>query len=455
MAKKTSRSLAKDYLRLACDLLDDTAGVETASRYLKSVYEHGNKAPVTWGNTPYLIDAQQQAVLEECASTMGAIMDKVMARYHRDRNFRKLFGLSPEVEQLTLVPSGCHAAVPLSRIDMLYDVKTHDYKIMAIVTGAVSGMAESVEVSRALLQMPASRAFAEKYQLSTYDPVNEVVLTLLHTYGKWANAQEGRNHPTNPSLAVVDVAGSPRLAESEYVIERLREQGCYCHTTEVSELRIETIAGVRQLVDNHGPVTCVWMRPTAEEAIANMDNGVRTLLEATRRGLVCTIGGYRSWPCSTKAFLEVLRTRECRAVLSREENAFVEAHVDETHVVNAYTDISRFYDQQNWMVRLADGPAERTVLAGSDMNRYAWRNLLVKSIKANNAVQRAVPVQTIAILGDKHADGTCETKEITTLLGLYVFEGSMGGVRAIGGTGNTTASWNDRMALGCIKVDKR
>lgn len=454
MAKKTTLELIDEYYGIAQSLDGDVEGRRAADAYLTEQGFAGGDGTYSWAATPALLTDAALENFEQAAATMGSIMEKVMRQYHRDRAFRSLFGLTREVEELTLVPSGCHAAVPLSRIDLFVDPETLDYKVTGIQTGALEGMYENVEVTRTVQQTAICREFSARHKVETLDVVDGLVLALLHTYGKWTNAQEGRNHPTKPSIAVVDVAGSRRLAESEYVIKRMQDYGCYAHATEVGELRIDKVGGLDQLVDNHGPVTCVWMRPTAEEAVANMDRGVRSLMKATRSGLVCTIGGYRSWPCCAKSFFEVLRTRECRMLLSPAENAFIEKHLIETHAITPAIDLSSFYDQNNWVLRTEDGRNEGSTIAGSDMSRSAWRTRLVKGIKRQDVVQAYVSQRTAAtILGPVDEDDPCAAVQTNVMFGLYVFEGRLGGIRAICGTGNTTtASWTNRTAMGSLLV---
>jgi hypothetical protein len=199
---------------------------------------------------------------------LGSIVEKVMAKYQRDSSFRALFGFEPNIENLTLVPTGRHAAVPLSRVDVVFDQATGDFTISDIMTGGVNGMTASVEVARTVSQTAAARKLAEAHGgARTPDAVDAAVLSILHTYGSWANAQEGRNHPTHPSLAVLDVAGSGREAETAYFIERLHDKGCFARATSFDKLHISEVGGVRQLVDDNGPITCVWLRATADEAI--------------------------------------------------------------------------------------------------------------------------------------------------------------------------------------------
>lgn len=425
MAKAVKGTLQEEYLQIVRDMDGDEQGRAAADSFLSTVLPDGMNNRTGWATNAYVIDADQMAVLEKAAQTMGSIMEKVMAKYQRDRAFRKLFELDPRIEELTLVPSGCHAAVPLSRLDMTFDRETGDFKISDIVTGGVDGMAACVGVAEAVRLTNAFREFESKHEsVESIDPVQKCLMSIMHTYGKWANAEVGRNHPTHPSIAVVDVPDSKRAAETKVVIGRMRDYGCFARSTDFSQLHIESAGGTKQLVDNYGPVTCVWLRATADEAIACAGEGLDALMEATRRGLVCTVGGYRSWPCCTRSFLSLLRTSaECRQLLTWEERAFIDAHIPAIHIINPAIDISQFYDQERWVLRSADGSLFKGIIAGANMARAAWRNRLVKGIKRRDAVQGYIPDQPLEVAT---ADGI---EKRNVVLGAYVFESKLSGIR--------------------------
>ena len=453
MAKKAT-TLQKEFLREVRKLDGDLSNRQQVCAFLDS--QKLDIDAKSWSPMPFLLTQTQYEELEKAASVMAGIMEKLMAKYHRDRTFRKLFNLSPEVEELTLVQSGCRVAVPLARLDVFYDQTSGDFKLCGIMTGGVDGMALSYEAARAAKQGAVWRSFASTHKVHIpNDPVDGCIQALMDTYAAWANAQEGHNHPTNPSLAIVDFAESVRSAETDFFIERLSEKGSYVRATDPSDLRIEEVGGVRQLVDSHGPVTCVWLRPLIDEFVKSTNSGVKTLVEATRHGLVCTVGGYRSWPCCTRSFLSVLRSKECRMLLTFSENAFVDAHLPETYLLDPSSDISRFYDQENWILRLEDSHVLGEATPGSGLSRSAWRNLLVKGIKRRDAVQPYLTQQPLSVLTPIPAEGEdpCKTLDKNVMLGLYVFGGKLMGIRANRGSGLCTAEWSDRQELGCFVVD--
>lgn len=454
MAKATKRGLPDEYLQIIRDMDGDLAGRAAADDHLYGSYEHDSEGDIAWATNPLTLNAEQFAALNQAASTIGSIMEKVMRKYQRDRTFRKLFLLTPQVEELTLVPSGCHAAVPLSRVDLFFDSETLDYQVCGIVTGGVDGMAVNAELNRALGQTKSYQEFIARHPFThAIDAAHACVLSLMHTYGKWANAEEGRNHPTHPSVAVVDVENSRRAAESRTIIMHMRDMGIYARATHFSQLRIEKLGGINQLVDNHGPVTCVWLRATADEVDEQMGDGVRALLDATRHGMVCTVGGYRSWPCCTRAFLAVLHTKECQQLLSRDERAFIKAHIPQPTILEPSIDLSQFFDQENWVMRVADGHSSEDLVSGADMSKADWRKLLVKSIKFHDAVQSCLKHQTITVAGVDEQGEPFE-RPMGIMLGLFVFEGKLCGVRATCGTGKTIANWHDRLEMGSVIVDE-
>ena len=444
MARKAKLGYHDEYLRILQDLKGDEAGRAAANEYLAVAYPHGEADAYRGAINPILLNEEQYGILAEAATTLSSIMEKVMSKYHRDRSFRSLFGFDPVIEKMTLVPSGCNAAVPLARADLNFDPKTKNFKICGIATGGVDGMAVSSEAARAIMRTNAYREFANLHEIEFFDTVTSCADQLLYTYRTWVNVEVGHNHPKNPSMAIVDIEDSPRADETEVFIKHLHGEGCYAHAATFSELKIKQVDGREQLVDSHGPVTCVWLRATADEAARDESNGVQALFSATRRGLVCTIGGYRSWPCCARSFMEVLRTRDCRMLLSRPENEFVEAHFAETHMITPYTDLSDFYDQENWVIKTTDGRDPRGIIAGASLSKAEWRKRLVKGIMPRDAVQEYLPTAAIKVIS-----GGGDPVDMNIMLGLYIFGGKLCGIRASCGTGYTIADWDDQVELAC------
>jgi hypothetical protein len=79
---------------------------------------------------------------------MMQIIKKVTDRYLEDPAFRRYFGFSPLLEQLILKDPGYRYPVPMSRIDMFYDLISGHFEFCEINTDGSSGMVEARELQR-------------------------------------------------------------------------------------------------------------------------------------------------------------------------------------------------------------------------------------------------------------------------------------------------------------------
>ena len=169
-AKARATKLQDEYLQILGEMSGDAAGREAGDAHLEESY--GKYDNLKWATNPLIFDAKQYEMLDNAATTFSSIMEKVMARYQRDPFFRKLFGLPTKVEHLTRVPSGCHAAVPLARLDVFYDPVSSNFHIAGVATGGVDGMATSLAATRAVKSTGAYRAFAAKHSgIEDFDPL--------------------------------------------------------------------------------------------------------------------------------------------------------------------------------------------------------------------------------------------------------------------------------------------
>lgn len=218
--------------------------------------------------------------------------------------------------------------MPLARVDVDFSGRTGALQVRGISVDGFTGLTSTVEVTRAEQMTSAYRAFAEKHpSIETPDSVDALVETLLATYRTWANANTGTHHADSPALGVVGYPEEADLDEVADICERLGEQGTYARFVDICSLRIEQAAGVSRLVDENGPIDCVYRLATTEEIATRVCPGTEALVEAARHGLACVIGGFSTWACATDALFDALRAPEAMSVFTDDEMAFIEAHV--------------------------------------------------------------------------------------------------------------------------------
>ena len=456
MSSLHGRALEDEFGTILSELDGDGEGRAKAAAYLASSHEIVNQdGSSTWAMTPKILGNAELGILTEAAETMGRILEKVTERYLKDADFRALFRLSPEVEELALMPTGYEQLIPFARLDVLFNEETGDFAFAGIATDSSVGMTAAVDVTRAVQLTEAYRRFAERHHdIETFDISDGVVSALRETYYSWVNATEGTRSPDRPPVGIVDYPESATPGEFADLIERLADEGVYARFVDIRDLRIEEAGGIRRLVDSEGPVTCVYRRALVSEMLEKPCAGVDALVEAARRGLACVIGGFRTWPVSTNAIFPVLNSEAIESVLDPFELAFVRAHVPEAHFLEHGDDVNRYIaEQDKWLVRPAGAYRASEAVAGVDrMDRDEWWRVLLACCEEGGVIEECTPAyQTPVVSG---AEGAIGADPVTgnNLLGLFLFRGKFGGVYARCGYESVMGQWGHRLDMGCLVV---
>lgn len=459
MSNLRCRALEDEYLDILRDLDGDADGRKLAANYLASAHPVANREGTpTWALTPKVLSSAELGILRDAAETFGRILEKVTARYLDDADFRARFGLSPELEGLTRIPTGYDRLIPFARVDALFDEETGDFTLVGAATDSSLGMTASVEVTRAVQLTEAYRRFAERHPgIETFDVTGGVIDALRETYMSWANADAGTKHPERPAVGIVDYPESATASEFADIVERLADEGVFARLVDIRDLRVEEAGGHRRLVDSQGPIACVYRRALLSEMVEKPCEGVDALVEAARRGLACVIGGFGTWPVSTNALFAVLRSDAVEDVLDHEELAFVRAHVPETHVLDRTSDLAPYLaEPERWLARPAGAyRANEAVSGASCADRDDWWRVLLGCAEEGGVVQEiGRPYRSEVVLGapavGDTADRGDEPVEVENLIGLFLFRGEFGGVYARGGYDGEIGPWSNRVTMGCL-----
>jgi len=451
------RDLESEFLSIASELGGDVESREQGDAYLAGTHALYHGGPCSWALSPKIFDSGQIDILRDAAETMGRIMDKVTDRYLRDPDFRALFRLPADLERMTLVPTGYAQLIPLARVDVFFDEETGDYQFCELNTDGSAGMTASVEVTHAIQASRTYHRFAERHpDIETFDVLDAAVDAVYDTYRSWANADGGTHHPAHPSCAIVDYTESASIDEVNDIIERMAEKGIYARFADIRDLRIERVAGVVGLVDDAGPVDCVYRRAVTSEIAEKPCPGADALEEAARRGLACLVGGYRTWPCATKTVFAVLHSKAVRDVLDPAEVSFVERHVPATYLLDEGSDLAPYSQKDRWVVKPAGSYNAVGVRAGLDCASDAeWQDALSSCARSGGVVQEyARQYATPVIEGGAVADGVdpTEYRMANNMEGLFLFRGRFAGVFTRCGYQNVIGEWTHRINMGCLVV---
>ena len=132
-----------------------------------------------------------------------------------------------------------------------------------------------------------------------------------------------------------------------------------------------------------------------------------TSIDAYLNDETVVIGSFRTQIAHNKLIFKLLRDDMTRAILSDEENEFIERHIPETHMLT-HDNIHKYEvieDRFNWIVKPADSYASKGVFAGIEAkDAEEWLAFLSKHMDTGYLLQRYItPYESdnIDLLWDK------------------------------------------------------
>ena len=465
-----SRALEDEYVQIVREMDGDLAGRQHGDEYLAGTHALYHGQPTPWALTPKIFDAATVACLRESAETMYGIMDKVTRAFRTSVAIRDQFGLDPEFARLCCLDTGYECQIPLARVDVFLNEETGDFQFCELNTDGSAGMVTTDEVTRAVRHTPSFGEFERRHpNLATFDISDAWVEALLACYKSWV----GPGFPdTNPgddytygdetmSLAIVDFAESIDAEDVQHFIDLFRDRGVHARFADVRSLRLEEVKPGRvRLMDDDGPIACVWRRAVTGELWEKRCDGQQALIHAAEQNVACVIGGFRTWPCAAKTVFAVLWSDAAADVLTPEELAFVHAHVPRTVPLDADADLAPYAEKDKWIVKPSGGYNSVGVLAGLDATQDEWERALAETAKSGGIVQAYAPQYRTPCLRGTLIDGEHRGKpaqadelgfaDASNMEGLFLFNGKFAGVYTRAGFANTIGEWTSRLNLGCF-----
>ncbi len=455
-ATRAGLVLEEEFNATCAALAGDVESRASGDDYLATTHALYHGQPLSWAFTPKIFTPKGEGYLREIAETMGRIMEKVTRAFREREEVRAAFGLPREVEELCLLPVGYGSEIPLARVDIFLNERTGQFWFCELNTDGSAGMTSAVEVSEAIARSATWEAFSKRHgEARTFDVVRACAEAILETYSEW----EGRGthgHPDEkPVIGVVDYGESISADEVAHFVEIFEEKGVTCRFSEIRELTVVEGAGGAQIADACGTLDLVWRRAVLSEMLEKPCSGSEALIRAQREQLACVVGGFRTWPCATKTVFCALRSPVLRDLLTGAERRFVEEHVPYTEVLGPETDLSRFVEKDEWIVKPQDGYNAMGVVAGLDETPKAWQEVLLRAAETRSVIQRYAPQFKSAVyLGGKLPQGEDPLicREESMMEGLFLFRGKFQGVFTRCGREATIGEWTDRLNMGCFVV---
>lgn len=349
--------------------------------------------PVRFIYQPLFFDKEDMAFFQKLSATMTGILKKVIKKYRADKEFRRQFGFSPEMEALVLHDPGYGVDFPMARYDIFYhysgaDTEEQAFQFCELNADGSSCMNESRALYEAFQKTGALGALGEEF--GTQELFDTWIDVLLADYRRFA----GDKAVENPRIAITDFAGEGVESEFGEFARRMERRGLPARIADPREFIYRDGA----LYSEDKRVDIVYRRATTGRVMAYYED-VGDFLRAYREGAVCVIGGFSSQIIHNKRIFAVLCDPANGGLFTEEERRFIQVHVPHTEVLTA--DNAHTYKDmpQAWILKPFDQYAAHGIYMGRNMDAAAWRDAVDACARSGGyLVQAACRVPRLPML---------------------------------------------------------
>ena len=310
---------------------------------------------------PKLFTPREIGVFNQAIKELYGIFDKVYAEFERNESYRRLFGFSPELEELILRQKKYSCNIPIARIDIFYDEETGDFKFCEFNTDGTSAMNEDRELNIAFSQTKAYQEFAKAHRLSSFELFDTWVDEALKLYGEFAGVAD------LPNVAIVDFMESATENEFKIFVERFENRGCRAEICDIRNIRWD---GERCITPTGMEIDVIYRRAVTSDILLHMDE-VQDFIAAVKSDRICLLGDFRTQIAHNKVLYKILHMKETMRLLTRVEQEFVKAHVPYTVALdemfapgNEQLKQEVLTNKDAWIIKPEDSYGSRGVHAG-------------------------------------------------------------------------------------------
>ena len=444
------------YLRIIADLNGDVDGRRAAHAYMKSSTAIVHHRVVDCSYLPRLFNQATYDVMKETAETAHRILCKVIERYLDDPGYRRVFDFDPRLAELILLPRDYDALLPFARVDTFINEDDYQVKFCEFNGDGSSGMNENREITNSVKNSPAFLEFAKAHRLAgcdLFEPWVEKFLAIYDTY---------RFKVEHPRIAICDYLENGVVDEFHIFAELFRKRGVDCTVCDVRDLAFD---GETLRDENGEQINAIWRRCVTNDVIEHWDDS-QDLIKAVRTRKVALIGSFAGHIVHDKQIFEVLFKPETKALLSTEENDFIERTVPRTTFLDrTQIDLDHVRSEKDtWIIKPSDHYGADQVYAGCEVDQATWETLvdrfadgaagypfIVQQYIKPFKTETLPPDTNIAELSDDEV--RVEPMLYNNLNGLYLYDGVFQGVFSRLGPLPTISKENQGMTAATIWVD--
>ncbi|PRX27969.1 ATP-grasp domain-containing protein [Orenia metallireducens] len=397
-------------------------------------YYHGQVIPFLY--QPLFFSDEELKIFKELTSQLTDILNKVIAKYLSDGQFRSYFSFSKELEELILADPGYSCPFPMTRFDIFY-YGGRNFKFCELNTDGSSGAVKTNTLEKFFLSTKAIDKLKRDYQIAYAELIESWIDNLLENY-----RQFNPNHD-KPNIAIMDFEGYGMVKEFECFRDAIKERGYQVEIIDPRELDYRD----NKLYSGDFRVDLIYRRAVTLDLIGHYDE-IEDFVAAYLDGNICVVGGLRSQIIHNKIIFALLQDSDKVDFLSKEEQEFIKQHIPYTRIFNPTDDQLFNYVKENresLVLKPMDLYGADGVAIGRDLSQAEWEARLDKIEGKSYLVQEfcLVPEKELAVFGQ----GKLSFEPFKYTLGLFLYNQDFKGIYTRAGKDNVIAS-----ATGCVTL---
>jgi glutathionylspermidine synthase len=339
---------------------------------------------------PHFISPGQLRRLTRAVASISPVLDRFCDAYPRDPQLRDELQLSPHEDALMRIDPGFPKPIRVSRLDaFLHD---YDVKFLEFNTDSPAGMAWTDMLYEALRDNVELPRVTEVFDTGYTPVLPEVVNTLVDAYSACRRTQS--DLPEAPRLAVVDVAGTPTVAEFRLVCRLAEQAGLETVVATLDEISYDGSS----LVVQGRPAHLVYRRALVETLT---EESPLAIAAHERRAVV--VNPFRVHVAANKKILALLQDERFDHLVSRAEAETISKTVPWTRILrrgrttygNWRFELLSFVtdNRERLVLKPASDYGGRGVMLGIETTQDAWETAIDEHAdRGDFIVQEYVPI---------------------------------------------------------------
>ena len=395
----------------------------------------GEKGPVAiYTHTlqiPKFFTPEDRKNFEEISRQFSDIFNRAIEAAKTDQEVMDLFGFDPRLQELIRLTPAYTSAIPILRVDIFYDENSKDFKVCEFNTDGTSAMYENDKLAELMKDNNAWQALQPDVDYM------ELCESWVDAFLKDVKEASGNEKPSIVITDFLEKAYLPELYEFE---KRFKNRGLSCEVVDIRDLRFD---GEKLYNPKTGTrFDALYRRAVTSDVMDHYDE-IRDVIEAAKEGKIILIGSFQTQIPHSKLISKALFSPVLRKYFTKEQNAWIDAHVPEAFRLDSKMADRVKKDRSHWIIKPEDSYGAKGVFAGVDVSDRQWEKLVSDFTDARYMVEEYIPhFKSVNIdLINSH-----EFKDFSNLTGLYVYNGEFAGVYSrLSDSGIVSTQYNERM----------